>query len=123
MSETISKPKSYFKTPPNLRDYEKTYRRFNWKDYEKELEWFPGRKLNAAYNAIDRNALNWRKNKIALYWVGDNGEKEKYTFAELSALSSKFANALKDLGINRGDRVFFFLPRVPQLYIGFLGTL
>lgn len=123
MTETISKPKSYFKAPPNLLDYEKTYRHFDWADFKKEFEWFPGGKINAAYNAVDRNAKNWRKNKIALYWEGDNGEKEKYTFAELSAQSSKFANVLKDLGIERRDRVFFFLPRVPQLYIGFLGTL
>ncbi|MBI4100199.1 acetate--CoA ligase [Candidatus Microgenomates bacterium] len=123
MSETILKPKSYFRVSPNLADYDKMRRNFRWADFEKELEWFPGKKLNAAYNAIDRNALNWRKNKIALYWVGENGEKEKYTFTELSALSSKFANALKSLGVDRGDRVFFFLPRVPQLYIGFLGTL
>lgn len=123
MSETISKPKSYFKTPPNLLDYEKAYRSFRWVDYEEEFAWFPGKKLNAAYNAVDRNAKNWRKNKIALYWEGENDEKEKYTFAELAALSSKFVNVLKELGVERGDRVFFFLPRVPQLYIGFLGTV
>lgn len=79
--------------------------------------------LNAAYEAIDKNVLSWRKNKVALYWEETAGERKKYTFLELSILSNKFANILKKLGVKKGDRVFFFLPRVPELYFGFLGTL
>lgn len=119
----ISKPASYFKVKPNLEDYEKTYRTFNWKEAEKELSWFKGKKINAAHCAIDVNARNFRKNKVALYWEGESGEKKKFTFAELSGLSNQFGNLLKSLGVKRGDRVFFFLPRVPELYYGFLGTL
>jgi len=119
----ISFKQKKLKTKPNLVDYEKTYRRFDWQEAEKELDWFPQKKLNAAYNAIDRQAKGSRKNKVALYWEGKNGEKEKYTFAELSQLSNQFGNVLKKLGVKRGDRVFFFLPRVPELYLGFLGTL
>jgi acetyl-CoA synthetase len=81
------------------------------------------KKLNAAYEAVDRNALSARKNKVALYWEGENGVKTKYTFLELSLLSNKFGNFLKKLGVERGDRVFFFLPRIPELFYGFLGTL
>ena len=79
--------------------------------------------LNAAVEAVDKNAANWRKNKVALYWEGSDGRKEKYTFLELSLLSNKFVNVLKHLGVEREDRVFFFLPRVPELFYGFLGTL
>src|SRR3989338_9392435 len=79
--------------------------------------------VNAAVEAVDKNAANWRKNKIALFWEGENGEKKKYTFQELSILSNKFANLLKEKDVNRGDRVFFFLPRVPEIFYGFLGTL
>lgn len=79
--------------------------------------------VNAAVEAVDKNAANWRKNKIAIYWESENGEKKKYTYLELSILSNKFANLLKEKGINRGDRVFFFLPRVPEIFYGFLGTL
>lgn len=107
----------------NLTDYKKTYKSFSWQDYENDLDWFPGHKINAAYNAIDRNAKNYRKNKIALYYEGENGEKEKYTFQELSQLSNQFANLLSSLGITKGERVFIFLPRIPELYISFLGTL
>ena len=65
---------------PNLVDYQKTYRGFDWQEAEKELKWFPGKKLNAAFNAVDRHAQGPKKNKVALYWEGKNGEKEKYTF-------------------------------------------
>lgn len=123
MAELIKKPPSYFKLPPNLPDYERAYQTFNWSDAESEVEWFAGKKLNAAYNAVDRHAEGPRKNKVALYWEGEGGRKQKFTFDELSELSNKFANLLKELGVERGDRVFFFLPRVPELYFGFLGAV
>ena len=83
---------------------------------------FKDGKLNAAYNAVDRHVKTWRKNKVALYWESDNDSK-KFTFSELSMLSNKFANVLKDLGVKKGDRVFILLPRIPPLYISFLGIL
>jgi len=55
--------------------------------------------------------------------AGGKRRKKKYTFLELSLLSNQFANFLKSLGVKRGERVFFFLPRLPELYYGFLGTL
>lgn len=106
-----------------MLDYEKIYKSFSWKDYEHEIAWFRGKKLNAAYNAVDRNAKNYRKNKIALYFEGDDGTQRKFTFQELSILSNKAANLLKGVGVKRGDRCFIFLPRVPGLYFNFLGIL
>ncbi|MEM3690591.1 MAG: acetate--CoA ligase, partial [Candidatus Micrarchaeia archaeon] len=73
--------------------------------------------------AIDKHVKTWRKNKIALYWEGDDGSTKKFTFLELSNLSNKFANVLKNHGIKRGDRVFIFLSRIPENYISFLGIL
>ena len=105
------------KIKPNLVDYKKTYRRFDWQDAKKELGWFPGKKMNAAYSVIDRQAKGPRRNKVALYWQGKNGEKEKYTFAELSILSNKFANVLRNIGVKRGERLFSFYLEY-QLYIG-----
>jgi acetyl-CoA synthetase len=121
MEEIIEK--KVLKKKPNLENYTKTYKTFKWKHAENELSWFPGKKLNAAYNAIDRHAKTWRKNKVALYWEPINGETEEYTFLQLSNLSNKFANVLKKLKIKKGDRVFIFLPRIPELYISFLGIL
>jgi acetyl-CoA synthetase len=122
-SKLVKKPKSYFKLEPNLRDYNKTYKKFSWKGYYKELDWFPNKKINAAYNAITRHTKTKRKNKVALYWEGAEGQKEEYSFQEMDDLSNKFANVLKKYKIKKGDRVFIFLPRVPQLYISFLGIL
>lgn len=108
--------------PPNLSDYEDVRKDFSWKEARKNLDWFDGN-LNAAYNAVDRHTHTWRKNKVALYWEDEAGTEKKYTFEELSVLSSKVGNILKDFGIERGERVFLFLPRIPELYFSFLGIL
>lgn len=123
MKRIIKKSKKLLKKKPNLTDYSKVYRTFSWKKAEKEIVWFAGKKINAAFNALDKNIEGARKNKIALYWEGEEGEKKKFTFFELYLLSNQFANFLKSLKAKRGDRVFFFLPRVPELYFGFLGAL
>lgn len=109
------------KTQPNLRDYEAALNGFNWKNHHPELEWF-GDKLNAAHNAVDRHARTWRKNKVALYWEGDEKSKE-LTFLDLAHASNKFANLLSSINVRKGDRVFIFLPRVPELYTSFLGIM
>ncbi|MBM3283113.1 acetate--CoA ligase [Candidatus Gottesmanbacteria bacterium] len=118
------KDKGYFRLPPNLANYQSTSHNFSWEKASKsELTWLEDGKINAAYNAVDRHLGTFRKNKIALYWEGASGETQKYTFEELTNLSNRFGNYLKDLGVIRGDRVFIFLPRIPYLYISFLGIL
>ncbi len=123
MSQVIKKPASFFKIPPNLLDYQKAYDNFLWKNYYQELSFFPHGKINAAYNAVDRHLSTWRKNKVALYWEGEDGSEKKFTFEDLAERSSQFANYLKKLGVKRGDRVFIFLPRIPELFIGFLAII
>lgn len=115
-----SPPKNEF--PANLDDYERVVKHFEWSSVKSELAWVDGG-LNAAYNAVDRHTLTWRKNKVALYWEDEAGNEKKYTFEELSLLSNKVGNILKDFGVDRGDRVFIFLPRIPELYFCFLGIL
>lgn len=119
---TYKKTKKDLEVPPNFDDYDHTYRGFSWNQYRTELDWFEG-KINAAYNAVDRHTHTWRKNKIALLWVGEDGVEKKFTFEELSLLSNKLGNILKDFDVARGDRVFLFLPRIPELFIAFLGVL
>src|SRR3990167_2468451 len=108
---------------PNLLNYEKSYRAANWKQVEKEIEWFDKDHLNAAYNAVDKHLKTWRKNKVAMYYEDDFGVQEQYSFAQLADESNKVANVLKKHGIQKSERVFIFLPRVPLLYISFLGIL
>jgi len=120
-SKIIKKPKKFFKKKPNLENYDKAYKKFKWKDVDKEIAWL-GHRLNVAHAAVDCHVNTWRKNKVALYWEGVEKSK-KFTFMQLSELSNKFANVLKSIGVKKGHRVFIFLPRIPALYISFLGIL
>jgi len=113
-----------FAVKPNLKDYQKTYNSFSWNKLARELDWFDGDHINIAYVAIDSHLKTDRKNKKAMIWESKKGEIEEYTFSDISRLSNKFANVLiHKLGIEKGDRVFFFLERVPEIYIGILGAL
>lgn len=107
----------------NLKDYEETYRTFDWKEAEKNFSWYETGKVNMAYEAIDRHVESFRKNKVALYYR-DDYRNEKYTFKEMKDLSNKAANVLKQYGdVEKGDRVFIFMPRSPELYFAVLGAL
>ncbi|MCB7129540.1 MAG: acetate--CoA ligase [Candidatus Brocadiales bacterium] len=109
------------KIPPNLKDYKKACEKFRWEDIEKELGLDIKGGINIATNAIDAHADGRRKDKTALYWEGAGGERKKYTFAELARESNRVGNMLKSLGVKKGDRVFVFLPRIPELYISIIG--
>lgn len=102
---------------PAIANYEKAYTSFSWQEARNEVHWFGGEKVNAAYNAVDRHMYDGRRNKVALYSVGADNKLHKLTFFDVFEQSNKLGNALKNLGVKRGDRVFFFLPRIPELYI------
>ncbi|MED1203174.1 acetate--CoA ligase [Heyndrickxia acidicola] len=107
----------------NLTNYDETYKHFDWKDVEKEFTWSETGKVNLAYEAIDRHAEGFRKNKVALYY-SDDSRDEKYTFKDLKELTNKAGNVLKEYGgVEKGDRVFIFMPRSPELYFALLGAV
>jgi acetyl-CoA synthetase len=106
----------------NLKNYDEAYANFNWADVEKQFSWYETGKVNIAYEAIDRHLQTERRDKIALLY-SDATRDERYTFAQLSELSNKFGNVLRSLGIVKGDRVFVFMPRSPELYVSVLGAL
>ena len=106
-----------FPVKANVENYDEYYSNFRWEDAKKEISYFPGGKLNAAYNAVDRHIFSGRKNKVALYNIDANNKLEKRTFQEIYEESNRIGNALKQLGVKKGDRVFIFLPRVTELYI------
>jgi acetyl-CoA synthetase len=83
-------------------------------------KWFVGGKTNLSYNCVDRHALGERANKVALIWEGEPGEVRKLTYAELHVEVQKFANALKSLGIRKGDRVAIYMGMTPELAIALL---
>ncbi|HEY9785985.1 MAG TPA: acetate--CoA ligase [Candidatus Obscuribacterales bacterium] len=101
----------------NLENYEEAYATFSWDQARKEVTFFADGKVNAAYNAVDRHLNDGRRNKVALYAIDKNDNVSKFTFQEISLLSNRMGNALKELGVRKGDRVFVFLPRIPELYV------
>ncbi|OGY23500.1 MAG: acetate--CoA ligase [Candidatus Woykebacteria bacterium RBG_13_40_15] len=121
--QTITKDSSRLRLLSNLADYKREFESFNIEKFRSEVEWFDETHINAAYNAVDRHVKAGKGDKVAMYWEGDENKTEKYTFNDLYKLTNKFANVLKELGVKKGDRVFIFLPRIPALFVSFLGVL
>ena len=108
-----------------------------WADFASELEWstpwtrvlewnpphakwFVGGTLNASVNCVDRHVRGPRRNKAAIVWEGEPGDRRTLTYFDLYRQVSQFANVLKRLGVKRGDRVALYLPLVPELAIAML---
>jgi acetyl-CoA synthetase len=87
------------------------------------MAWLPGGALNMAHEAIDRHTRGRLARKTALIWLGSDGEREEYTFAQVREHSNRFANVLMSLGITKGDRIALHLDRVPESYFSLLGIL
>jgi acetyl-CoA synthetase len=85
-----------------------------------QSRWFVGGTLNAAYNCLDRHLDGPRRTKRALVWEGEPGDERSYTYEELHREVGRAANALKKLGVKRGDRVAIYLPMIPEAAIAML---
>jgi len=83
-------------------------------------KWFVGGKLNISYNCLDRHLTTWRRNKAALIWEGEPGDSCTLTYAQLHREVCKIANVLKQLGVQKGDRVGIYMPMVPEAAIAML---
>ena len=90
----------------------------DWK--EPDAKWFVGGKLNASYNCLDRHIRGARRNKAALVWVGEPGDRRTLTYWDLYREVNRFANGLRKLGVAKGDRVALYMPMVPELPIAML---
>ncbi|MBU4535754.1 MAG: acetate--CoA ligase [Euryarchaeota archaeon] len=102
---------------------------FEWfKPWDKVLDesnkpfykWFVNGKINLAYNAVDRWISTDKRNQVAILYVNERGEEKKLTYFELYREVNKMANALKNLGIKKGETVSMYLPMCPQLLISML---
>jgi acetyl-CoA synthetase len=83
-------------------------------------KWFVGGRLNAAYNCVDRHVEEGRGDRVAFHWVGEPGDTRTLTYAELQDEVCKAANALTELGVNKGDRVAIYLPMVLETVVSML---
>ncbi|MCI0638932.1 MAG: acetate--CoA ligase [Gemmataceae bacterium] len=90
----------------------------DWK--EPFAKWFVGGKINACYNCVDRHLSGPRKNKAAIVWEGEPGDSRVLRYQDLHREVCKFANVLKGLGIQAGDRVTIYMPMIPELAIAML---
>ncbi|GMV81013.1 MAG: acetyl-coenzyme A synthetase [Planctomycetota bacterium] len=127
----------------SMREYEKLYaesvknpekfwagiaKELHWfKPWKKVLEWkepfaqwFVGGQTNISYNCLDRHLNTWRRNKAAIVWEGEPGDSRTLTYDQLHREVCKFANALKSLGIGKGDRVAVYMGMVPELAVAIL---
>lgn len=83
-------------------------------------KWFVGGKINIVHNALDRHVKTPRRNKLAYIWEGDPGDVRKLTYGDICEEVDRLANALRNLGVQRGDRVTIYLPMIPELPISML---
>jgi acetyl-CoA synthetase len=83
-------------------------------------KWFSGGQINLSYNCLDRHVASPRRNKAAIIWEGEPGEVETLTYQQLLIEVSKFANVLKSLGVQKGDRIAIYMGMCPALPIAML---
>jgi acetyl-CoA synthetase len=83
-------------------------------------KWFVGGQLNISVNCLDRHVRGARRNKAALIWEGEPGDRRTLTYFDLFREVSAFANVLRSLGVRKGDRVALYLPLIPELAIAML---
>ncbi len=83
-------------------------------------KWFTGAQVNIVHNALDRHQQTYRKNKLALVWVGEDNSVRTYSYFALHREVSQFANVLRAMGLCKGDRVTIYMPRIPEIVIAML---
>ena len=120
---TIRAPIKPGDPPPRWTDYSAARAGFSWEMARAELDGLPGGGLNIAWEAVDRRVRAGQGETTALIWLGKNGERREFSYAELAGLSDRFANLLERSGIGKGDRVCALMGRIPELYVTALGTL
>ncbi|MDO9119022.1 MAG: acetate--CoA ligase [Nitrospira sp.] len=136
-------PSAKTKAAAHIKDYESEYKKSIadpeafWSGVAKELDWFTpwskvlewnypfakwfvGATCNISYNCLDRHVKNGRKNKVAVIWVGENDTERVFTYGQLYRQVNRCANALKKLGLKKGDRVTIYLPKVPEQIVAML---
>src|SRR5881409_568986 len=85
-----------------------------------DAKWFVGARCNITHNCLDRHVAGERKNKVALLWLGEDGQERILTFGALHRRVSKLGSALRGLGVRKGDRVAIYMPLTPEGIIAML---
>jgi len=120
----IEKSPAAWPVEPNVVDYDAASKGFSWAVARTGLDGLPdGAGLNIAHEAVDRHGRGARASHVALRCIGKDGTTRDVTYRMLANDTCRFANALRRLGIGKGDTVFVLSSRIPELYVACLGTL
>jgi len=120
--DSIKNPESFWEGQADRISWSQKWNKvWDWDFDDAYIKWFEGAKLNACYNCIDRHVEDGHGEEIGLIWEGnDPNESKKYTYSELLVQVQLAGNALKELGIEKGDRVCIYMQMVPELAIAVL---
>jgi len=118
--ESIEKPEAFWAKIAEEFHWFKKWNRVLNADNPPFYKWFEGGTTNVSYNCLDRHLTGPRKNKAAILWEGEPGDQRTLTYQQLHREVCKAANALKVLGLKKGDRVAIYMPMVPELPIAML---
>ena len=117
--ESVKRPSRFWtKVANNFHWFKKWGKVMEWT--EPHAKWFVGGETNISYNCLDRHLTTWRKNKAAIIWEGEPGDSRILTYQELHREVCKFANAMRSVGIRKGDRVIIYMPQTPEAAIAML---
>jgi len=119
-ARSVDNPEEYWAGVAAELHWFQPWKRVLNEDEKPFFRWFEGGKTNLAYNCIDRHIANGDRNKAALIWEGEPGDSRVLTYFDLYREVNQFANALKSLGIGKGDRIALYLPMIPELAIATL---
>ena len=118
--QAAADPEGWWASQAERLHWSKPYSRVLDDDDPPFYKWFTGGALNASYNCLDRHVEAGVGDRVALHWRGEDGSERAITYAELLADVQRFANALKDLGVEPGDVVGIYLPMIPEVVVSML---
>jgi acetyl-CoA synthetase len=111
---SLDDPNGFWAEQARKLDWYKTWDRvLDWNP--PYARWFVGGKLNACYQCVDRHVKTWRRSKVAIYWEGENGETRVLSYSTLFRDVNRYASALQQIGVKKGDRIALYLPMIPEL--------
>ena len=110
----IAKPEAALRVRPNLGDYDAVRAAFSWARERERCASLPGGGLNIAHEAVDRHVDSACAERTAIRWIGKNATRREFSYRELAAATSRFANALRSLGVEPGERVFVLWAAYPS---------
>jgi acetyl-CoA synthetase len=123
MTDVLIKKDNATRAGSNMPDYATARGSFSWDVARAGLAGLPNGALNIAHEAVDRHLTDGRGDQVAIRWIAKSGARTDLSYADLAHETNRFANVLRDLGLQKGDKVYSLLGRTPELYIAALGTL